>query len=864
MRGSGCVYLVLLAPVRSSCCADEQARDTRDRSRSASAQRTDRTPATAARHADRDPIYSTTESHRRTLSSAPRGETQTSSRELSQRADGGFLRREPDVPIRKAPLAPRVEGVLLNDRADARGRSAHATAARARERSTSPQDALRGGRDRAVGARGQHLRDLNPDLDRDHDRHDRMHDSRPSGFLRAGQALREPDHHGSVSRAPAVDHARNGRYLSPRGEAAAPVRMSSAAMQERNLYAQGPPSPPRGHPRSRPATATQADYNHPPPTREEARGHFAAAPARQTTPHVVEARGIHDERALHPGRLQSLDARRLEPATERYPAEPQRYGRSIERDSYDQPLPRAHPQASAAAYLRAPSSEAVAGYPDRLQAAYPERQPARSERLPAPPLRAPSGAPDYVAPEHLPAPPGYQDRHLEPVMQYEQPAPAPPALQHQHALASEIERAVRAALSQHTAAAVAPPPAPMRQPLPQHPPDLDQLVSSIVSDVTGGGAMPAAAVAQVPPAGAYGSRGGSMHPEPQHEQPLHRDRYYADGRGSTGSIGVREISPPAAPKRGRHVSADPLEQFGQREQRRVAPRLAALEHHGDYVRARQRASPAHDGTEQHGSSAAYARRGTVLDDGARRDSARRQHHVLDVHQGQRSERHEHRELRERVRGDERDQVPGRRDLMPRRRGSVTPDGLPVLEQRHKSHEREVARKQDRTGVRARAHERGGRDDADVAPPVRRGEDSTAEGALPARRGDHGGVARSGYEDTRYDRRASHARGASVIHVSSTPQLKLRSGGSRVADRRRAANPRPAARQNEDAFAVEYCAFAVGDGFEGRAGPQTEPFNSGAFAQVRRLFGNLMRRLRTRHLCICSEVSNMLLEAKRSS
>lgn len=63
----------------------------------------------------------------------------------------------------------------------------------------------------------------------------------------------------------------------------------------------------------------------------------------------------------------------------------------------------------------------------------------------------------------------------------------------------------------------------------------------------------------------------------------------------------------------------------------------------------------------------------------------------------------------------------------------------------------------------------------------------------------------------------------------TPVIKLRSGGSRVADRRRtAANANSGLADNEDAFAVEYNCFAVGDGFEGRGSVQRPAFNSGKF------------------------------------
>jgi hypothetical protein len=68
-------------------------------------------------------------------------------------------------------------------------------------------------------------------------------------------------------------------------------------------------------------------------------------------------------------------------------------------------------------------------------------------------------------------------------------------------------------------------------------------------------------------------------------------------------------------------------------------------------------------------------------------------------------------------------------------------------------------------------------------------------------------------------------------VSPTPTLKLRSGGSRVADCRRSAhNARRSHQQNEDAFAVDYCSFAVGDGFEGKPSASNPGFNSAEFAQ----------------------------------
>lgn len=79
---------------------------------------------------------------------------------------------------------------------------------------------------------------------------------------------------------------------------------------------------------------------------------------------------------------------------------------------------------------------------------------------------------------------------------------------------------------------------------------------------------------------------------------------------------------------------------------------------------------------------------------------------------------------------------------------------------------------------------------------------------------------------RQDHGADHTRRSSLV-VSESPIIKLRSGGSRVAQRRRS-NAKPGLADNEDAFAVEYNCFAVGDGFEGKENAKRGPFNSGKF------------------------------------
>jgi hypothetical protein len=118
--------------------------------------------------------------------------------------------------------------------------------------------------------------------------------------------------------------------------------------------------------------------------------------------------------------------------------------------------------------------------------------------------------------------------------------------------------------------------------------------------------------------------------------------------------------------------------------------------------------------------------------------------------------------------------------------------------------------------RDRISPRSGRDRRSSPPLLRRSEDL------------HGG---SAYPSRSPPPRARAAKEL-VPQVSPVPILKLRSGGSRVADRRRSApNARPLIKPNEDAFSVEYCTFAVGDGFEGKAGaPGTRAFSSAAFTQ----------------------------------
>lgn len=89
----------------------------------------------------------------------------------------------------------------------------------------------------------------------------------------------------------------------------------------------------------------------------------------------------------------------------------------------------------------------------------------------------------------------------------------------------------------------------------------------------------------------------------------------------------------------------------------------------------------------------------------------------------------------------------------------------------------------------------------------------------------------GRDDSRamQDQRVDHGAPSTREILPGTPIIKLRSGGSRVADRRRTvATARPGLADNEDAFAVEYNCFAVGDGFEGKESAQRSAFNSGAF------------------------------------
>lgn len=89
----------------------------------------------------------------------------------------------------------------------------------------------------------------------------------------------------------------------------------------------------------------------------------------------------------------------------------------------------------------------------------------------------------------------------------------------------------------------------------------------------------------------------------------------------------------------------------------------------------------------------------------------------------------------------------------------------------------------------------------------------------------------GHGDSRamQDRRIDQDAPSTRDILPGTPIIKLRSGGSRVADRRRTvATARPGLTENEDAFAVEYNCFAVGDGFEGKESAQRSAFNSGAF------------------------------------
>lgn len=81
----------------------------------------------------------------------------------------------------------------------------------------------------------------------------------------------------------------------------------------------------------------------------------------------------------------------------------------------------------------------------------------------------------------------------------------------------------------------------------------------------------------------------------------------------------------------------------------------------------------------------------------------------------------------------------------------------------------------------------------------------------------------------HDRRPHCVQSVAREIISGTPTIKLRSGGSRVADRRRTiATARPGMADNEDAFAVEYNCFAIGDGFEGKESAQRAAFNSGKF------------------------------------